>query len=306
VGRFFATDPLESKYPWYSPYQFGGNSPIMSVELEGLEPSVSANIVESIKTAVGIEDEIVIETVTVANNPHIAKKSPDTPEFQMVAEIAKSVNNAINDYVVDPAIDTGKKVANVGSYFGTNVFNMIITYIPQSFGFDGFKPINAPTFHGSISHSDYGAGQKIAADATSLSAEAVVGIATSGVGNELMPLAKGVFKKKVAYEVVEEVIEHTDALVDDVFTKSDRVNHIIEGSANSNHFWEILSPSKNPEEIKDIIKEVLKKGDDVPYKRGQAKSLNVTRNGITREVQVPYFRGQNGEVTNFSSAFIVN
>ncbi len=43
VGRFFATDPLESKYPWYSPYQFGGNSPIMSVELEGLEESKTAN-----------------------------------------------------------------------------------------------------------------------------------------------------------------------------------------------------------------------------------------------------------------------
>ncbi|PXY46481.1 RHS repeat-associated core domain-containing protein [Flavobacterium hydrophilum] len=39
IGRFFAVDPLESKYPFYSPYQFGGNDPISSVELEGLEPS---------------------------------------------------------------------------------------------------------------------------------------------------------------------------------------------------------------------------------------------------------------------------
>lgn len=39
IGRFFVTDPLEKKYPFYSPYQFGGNDPISSVELEGLEPS---------------------------------------------------------------------------------------------------------------------------------------------------------------------------------------------------------------------------------------------------------------------------
>ncbi len=39
VGRFFATDPLESKFPFYSPYQFSSNSPIMSIELEGLESS---------------------------------------------------------------------------------------------------------------------------------------------------------------------------------------------------------------------------------------------------------------------------
>jgi hypothetical protein len=38
VGRFFARDPLEKKYPFYSPYQFSGNRVIDMVELEGLEP----------------------------------------------------------------------------------------------------------------------------------------------------------------------------------------------------------------------------------------------------------------------------
>ncbi len=37
VGRFFATDPLERGYPYYSPYQFSGNRVIDMVELEGLE-----------------------------------------------------------------------------------------------------------------------------------------------------------------------------------------------------------------------------------------------------------------------------
>ena len=40
VGRFFATDPLEKDYPWYSPYQFSGNRLIDAKELEGLEPHV--------------------------------------------------------------------------------------------------------------------------------------------------------------------------------------------------------------------------------------------------------------------------
>ena len=40
VGRFFAVDPLVHSYPWYTPYQFSGNTPIMSIELEGLEPIV--------------------------------------------------------------------------------------------------------------------------------------------------------------------------------------------------------------------------------------------------------------------------
>jgi len=38
IGRFFAIDPLASKYPFYSPYAFSGNEVIGSREIEGLEP----------------------------------------------------------------------------------------------------------------------------------------------------------------------------------------------------------------------------------------------------------------------------
>lgn len=37
VGRFFATDPLASRYPFMTPYQFSSNSPIGALEVEGLE-----------------------------------------------------------------------------------------------------------------------------------------------------------------------------------------------------------------------------------------------------------------------------
>ncbi len=43
LGRFFATDPLESKYPYYSPYQFSGNRVLDAIELEGLEPWLLKN-----------------------------------------------------------------------------------------------------------------------------------------------------------------------------------------------------------------------------------------------------------------------
>ena len=44
IGRFFAVDPLTSKYPHYTPYSFSGNRLIDAHELEGLEPeSVQVN-----------------------------------------------------------------------------------------------------------------------------------------------------------------------------------------------------------------------------------------------------------------------
>jgi Tuberculosis necrotizing toxin len=37
LGRFFSVDPLASAFPWYTPYQFAGNKPINSIDLDGLE-----------------------------------------------------------------------------------------------------------------------------------------------------------------------------------------------------------------------------------------------------------------------------
>ncbi|MDY0780891.1 RHS repeat-associated core domain-containing protein [Tenacibaculum sp. IB213877] len=44
VGRFFAVDPLASKYSHYTPYSFSGNKVIAYVELEGLEEMKSSAI----------------------------------------------------------------------------------------------------------------------------------------------------------------------------------------------------------------------------------------------------------------------
>ncbi|OWP74027.1 RHS repeat domain-containing protein [Flavobacterium oreochromis] len=37
VGRFLSIDPLANKFPWYSPYQFAGNTPIQAIDLDGAE-----------------------------------------------------------------------------------------------------------------------------------------------------------------------------------------------------------------------------------------------------------------------------
>jgi RHS repeat-associated protein len=37
LGKFLSVDPLTKSYPWFSPYQFAGNSPILNIDLDGLE-----------------------------------------------------------------------------------------------------------------------------------------------------------------------------------------------------------------------------------------------------------------------------
>lgn len=37
TGRFNSVDRLTASYPWYTPYQFSGNNPILNIDLDGLE-----------------------------------------------------------------------------------------------------------------------------------------------------------------------------------------------------------------------------------------------------------------------------
>ena len=37
LGKFLSIDPLTKGYPWYTPYQFAGNTPIMAIDIDGLE-----------------------------------------------------------------------------------------------------------------------------------------------------------------------------------------------------------------------------------------------------------------------------
>nr|WP_255724358.1 RHS repeat-associated core domain-containing protein [Terrimonas ginsenosidimutans] len=46
LGKFLSVDPLSKKYPFYTPYQFASNSPILSVDIDGLESNTNLNPVE--------------------------------------------------------------------------------------------------------------------------------------------------------------------------------------------------------------------------------------------------------------------
>ncbi|WP_354028049.1 RHS repeat-associated core domain-containing protein [Chitinophaga sp. OAE865] len=41
VGRFLSVDPLSAGYPWYTPYQFSGNTPIQAIDRDGAEEELT-------------------------------------------------------------------------------------------------------------------------------------------------------------------------------------------------------------------------------------------------------------------------
>ncbi len=40
IAKFLSVDPLTASYPWYTPYQFAGNMPIIAIDLDGLEEKI--------------------------------------------------------------------------------------------------------------------------------------------------------------------------------------------------------------------------------------------------------------------------
>ena len=49
VGRFLSVDPLTKSYPWFTPYQFAGNKPINSIDLDGLESKTVIHWVDEVQ-----------------------------------------------------------------------------------------------------------------------------------------------------------------------------------------------------------------------------------------------------------------
>ena len=96
IGRFFAVDPLAKTYPMLTPYQFASNSPIMNVDVEGLEGSYSAGwIKQKVEATLRTASDNINETI------------------EATAEIMGEGKDAF----VDAAVATGDGFAYMGRAF---------------------------------------------------------------------------------------------------------------------------------------------------------------------------------------------
>jgi hypothetical protein len=83
VGRFFAVDPLASKYPWNSPYAFSENRVLDAVELEGLEALkiIAINKISTGYLIVLVPDENVENNAScpfqLTLDPNLDERFPD-------------------------------------------------------------------------------------------------------------------------------------------------------------------------------------------------------------------------------------
>jgi RHS repeat-associated protein len=110
LGRFFSVDPLASKFPYWSPYQFSGNQVISSVELEGLESSNDLN-----------------STATNSTNTPVEQRNPDIPSLPGPI----TFNQAQNDpqLLFNTIIQTKEVALSTGTPVN---LNQVVTGLPNA------------------------------------------------------------------------------------------------------------------------------------------------------------------------------
>ena len=117
--RFMSVDSLAKKFPELSSYQFGSNSPILNIDLDGLEASTSLKKV--LKDSRGAP--VIIEGTK-----------------QLVKEqVGKSIVTEGGEVIFEETLVGGVRI--FGATFGT----IVSLFIPTSMGHDEIKPIEKHT-----------------------------------------------------------------------------------------------------------------------------------------------------------------
>jgi len=109
IGRFLSVDPLTASYPWYTPYQFAGNQPIVAIDLDGLEPKymikdngkLTKPVITFMEAAFNYEKKGLQDAKWYKDSDYISA-DPDP----IIVRRDQSFKRAIKRKVVDQALST--------------------------------------------------------------------------------------------------------------------------------------------------------------------------------------------------------
>jgi RHS repeat-associated protein len=121
ISKFLSVDPLTQSYPWYTPYQFAGNSPVAAIDLDGLEPLWVKEFVNKFTRFIGLPEVFAlrdaedIEEVAEINNEFNRKQAHAQALKQGLEEAHEYQKQAISlfpagaGFVTALEVGTGQK-----------------------------------------------------------------------------------------------------------------------------------------------------------------------------------------------------
>ena len=126
LGRFLSVDPLFKSYPWYTPYQFAGNKPIIAIDLDGLE-ELEVNVID-VFTITTDPSAFKLARTLAASNPTGLAILQQQSWNQIIVEINNIVHQQFDpNKNIDPDfLDRVKK--SMYGYFGSNALSTYASY----------------------------------------------------------------------------------------------------------------------------------------------------------------------------------
>lgn len=91
IGKFLTEDPLAREYPFYTPYQFGSNTPIFAIDIDGLESSKLLNVVDNNQSNKAAVAATYGRTPAERFNPGLYFKHTQKEAIQGTRQVGKAV-----------------------------------------------------------------------------------------------------------------------------------------------------------------------------------------------------------------------
>jgi RHS repeat-associated protein len=108
LAKFLSVDPLFKSYPWYTPYQFAGNKPIVAVDLDGLEEYYTSS--GQLLGKFGTNNEVRVVYDSYVNAIQQTLTTPNSPEANVINEkVFNSGSAPIFKSPDDAAADWGNR-----------------------------------------------------------------------------------------------------------------------------------------------------------------------------------------------------
>ena len=97
LGRFMSVDPLTRSFPFYSPYSYAGNNPIMNIDLDGLENQQSTQPETATQALPKAPNMNVI--LSEASQRRADKMDRKVEEIQKSVDLNADLKNVNKEYI---------------------------------------------------------------------------------------------------------------------------------------------------------------------------------------------------------------
>lgn len=115
IGKFLSQDPLFKSFPWYTPYQFAGNKPINSIDLDGLE-EVDFREIKANEDGSTLFEVVVDKEVNYSSNQgKILKHNLDT-DIKDTSFDYKELNDVFDNVSVSQRVGINGSLNSKGYY----------------------------------------------------------------------------------------------------------------------------------------------------------------------------------------------